>query len=169
MQQHRQYLLAAASNARAAQKKKVHPRSTPSPLEENQHHNHSVPQTQHADGIESREESECGYKGGVDYSISSDDKFVLGPQWELEGGSEWDSDGELSEYDEEQMESLKKEAAELVKPTPFEEISLTTIKGWRKIEAKRSLGYNGQSSRTKERRQQQERLKESTRKAIKTS
>ena len=48
------------------------------------------------------------------------------------------------------MESLKKEAAELVKPTPFEEISLTTIKDWRKIEAKRSLGYNGQSSRTKE-------------------
>ena len=69
MQQRRQYLLAAASNARAAWKKKVHSRSTPSPLEENQHHNHSVPQTQHADGIESGEESECGYKGSIIPSV----------------------------------------------------------------------------------------------------
>ena len=70
MRQRRQYLLAAASNARAARKKKVHPRSTPSPLEENQHHNHSVPQTQHTDGIESGEESELGLRT-VPYTVYS--------------------------------------------------------------------------------------------------
>lgn len=171
----RQYLLAAASNARAARKKRTHSRSIPSPL---QNHSNSVPQTRHLDetlnGTQAGDECEleCGYEGGVSNSISSDDEFVLGPHWELEDGSEWDSDEELSEYDEEQMESLKTEAAELVKavkPTPFEEISLTTGKNWRKIEANRSLGYNGQSKRTQERRQQQENLKESTRMATKTS
>ena len=38
---------------------------------------------------------ECGYDGGVENVISSDDKFVL---LEFEDGEEWDSD-ELSEYD----------------------------------------------------------------------
>jgi hypothetical protein len=75
----------------------------------------------------------------------------------------------LSEYDEEQMEALKKEAAELVKHTPFEEVFLTIDKNWQKIEANRSLGYNGPSKRTQEWRQQQEKLKESTHKAAKTS
>ena len=102
---------------------------------------------------ETDDEPECGYEGGVDNFISaeSDNDFVPRPQWELEDGGEWDSDEELSKYDEEMMEQLKKEAAELVKPMLFKEISSTAVKNWQKVEAKLSLGYNGQSKRTQER------------------
>jgi hypothetical protein len=157
------HLLAAASNARAARKEKSYStgQSISSQLD------NSVQQTRSPD--ETDDEPECGYEGGVENFISSDDEFVPGVQWELEDGEEWDSDEELSEYDEEVMEQLKKEAAELVKPTPFEEVSSTAVKNWQKIEANRSLGYNGQSKRTRERREQQERLKKSTREEAKTS
>jgi hypothetical protein len=166
------HLLAAASNARAARKEKLSI-SYQLELDENQDpsHSNSVQRPQSPDESDASDDSEreCGYEGGVDNFISSDDEFVPGLRWELEDGKEWDSDEELSEYDEEMMEQLKREAIELVKPTPFEEISSTAVKNWQKIEANRSLGYNGQSRRTQERRAQQERLKRSTREEAKTS
>jgi hypothetical protein len=164
------HLLAAASKARAARKEKSQ-WSIPYQLglDENPSHGNSVQQTQGLDETDDELATECGYEGGVDNPISSNDEFVPGLQWELEDGEEWDSDEELSEYDEEMMEQLKREAVELVKPTPFEEMSSTAVKNWQKIEANRSLGYNGQSKRTQERRAQQGRLKRSTREEARTS
>ena len=156
------HLLATASNARAARKEKAHPTGQSqldSPVQ-------SILSLDETD-----DEPECGYEGGVDNFISSesDDDFVPGLQWELEDGGEWDLDEELSEYDEEMMEQLKKEAAELVKPTLFKGILAMAVKNWQKVEANQRLGYNGQSKRTREQQEQQERLKRSMCEEAKTS
>lgn len=149
----RKHLQAAASNAWAAKKERSNARSR----------NHLPTQTQGALIPDETDKCECGYNnGGVDNSIGSDDEFVL---WELEDGKEWDSDEELSKYDEEQMEKLKEEAAELVKPSPYEKIFQTqiTVKKWQKIKANQSPGYHGQSKRTQEQQQKQEQQKWSMR------
>ncbi|KAF8265639.1 hypothetical protein EI94DRAFT_1702336 [Lactarius quietus] len=163
-----QHLLTATSNARAARRAKSSISLLSHALEPvgNQYHSDSVRRNGAHNPDEIDDKADCGYEGGVDHSISSDDEYEPGLQWELEGGEEWDSDEELSEYDKEQMERLQ-EAVELVKPTPFEVIALGTHKDWRKIEANRSLGYNGQSKRTWEWQQQQDRLKQSIHEATK--
>ena len=150
-----QHLLAAASNAQAARKEKAHPTGQ-SQLDS--------PVQSILNPDETDDKPECEYEGGVDNFISSesDDDFIPGLQWELEDGGEWDSEKELSKYNEEMMEQLKKEAVELVKPTLFKEISSTAVKNWQKVEANQSLGYNGQSKRTWEQQEQQEQLKRST-------
>ncbi|KAJ7164399.1 hypothetical protein C8R46DRAFT_827702, partial [Mycena filopes] len=67
---------------------------------------------------------------------------------ELDRDSDF-TDSELSEFDEEIIEALKKEFEALVKPTPFEELSHSkSKKDWGKAETNRSLGYNGHSERT---------------------
>jgi len=92
----------------------------------------------------------------------SDDEFV--PGWELGDDDDWNSDEELSEYEEEEMEQLT-EAADIMKPTPFED----TARNWKKIEANQNLGYNGQSKRTQERRRQQEQMGSAAREEAKVS
>ena len=136
-----QHLLATVSNVQAARKEKAHPTGQ-SQLD--------CPVQSILSLDETDDKPECGYEGGFDNFISfqSDDDFVARFLWELGDGGEWDSDEELSKYDEEMMEQLKKEAVEMVKPTLFKEILSMAVKNWQKVEANRSLGYNGQSKRT---------------------
>ncbi|KAH9068309.1 hypothetical protein EDB83DRAFT_2375613 [Lactarius deliciosus] len=49
-----------------------------------------------------------------------------------------------------ELELLQQELKDLEKPTPYEHVlRKTTAKEWKKAEAKRGLGYNGQSARRK--------------------
>ena len=139
------HLIAAASKARAARTKKSCSRS-PSSSQEDKNGSEigrsGIPGPPQHDLVvldETDDESECGYEGGVENPTISDDEFI--PGWELEDDDDddWNSDEELSEYDEEEMEQLK-EAADLMKPTPFEvkenmptaltSVPLETIRQW---------------------------------------
>lgn len=97
------------------------------------------------------DESECGYDGGVNHYLTSD--YV----------PESDSDGEfteedLSDFDEEMLEGLQKEMAQLKEPTPFECLLIPkSTKAWKKTEQNRSLGYNGQGRSTRFRKDKQAR------------
>ncbi|KAJ7276724.1 hypothetical protein C8J57DRAFT_1223449 [Mycena rebaudengoi] len=88
-------------------------------------------------------ESDCGYEGGVNVDLESDDEYIP--------DSEHDSDftdSDLSEFDEEVLEALKADLASLSKPTPFEKLTQKkTSKEWKELESNRSLGYNGLSVR----------------------
>ncbi|KAK7042832.1 hypothetical protein R3P38DRAFT_3449566, partial [Favolaschia claudopus] len=109
-------------------------------------------------------DSECGYEGGVDHE-PSDDEYLC----ELDRDSDF-TDSDLSEFDEEMIECLKKELEALAKPTPFEKVRETkSNKEWAKAEANRGLGYNGHSERTTFRRNAEARERETKRKAAKMS
>jgi len=121
--------------------------------------------------------SECGYTGGVDVdSEDSDDEYDEGGQmtseWEL---SDSDSLNELEGDElEENLQMLQAEAeaevARLEKPSAFEQIlKPVTSTYWKRAEENRSLGYNGLSKRTKERRAQQARTAEKRREEAKNS
>jgi hypothetical protein len=66
-------------------------------------------------------------------------------------------DLELSDFDEEILETLKAELASLAKPgTVFEALGKSTSKkDWKKAEANRSLRYSGNSERTRSRQAKQ--------------
>ncbi|KAJ7824393.1 hypothetical protein B0H14DRAFT_2597283 [Mycena olivaceomarginata] len=74
-------------------------------------------------------ESDCGYEGGVNVDVKSDDEYI--PDSEHDSDS---TDSDLSEFDEE--------------PTAFEELTQKkTSKEWKELESNRSLGYTGLSVR----------------------
>ncbi len=84
-----------------------------------------------------------------DLDSDSNDKWSL---------SDSDSDIESSyEYDGEVMENLKKELAALKEKTAYQKLTneKKTAAQWKKAEAKRSLGYTGNSERTASRHRNQ--------------
>ncbi|KAJ7837307.1 hypothetical protein B0H13DRAFT_1912558 [Mycena leptocephala] len=107
---------------------------------------------------------EFGYEGGVNIDESNG---------EYQPDSEHESnftDSDLSEFDEEIIEALKKEFEALSKQNPFFELSHSkSKKDWSKEEANRSLGYNGLSERTGYRRAAQARDRNEQREVAKTS
>ncbi|KAJ7697544.1 hypothetical protein B0H16DRAFT_1749993 [Mycena metata] len=109
-------------------------------------------------------DSDCEYEGGVNVELSDDDYDP-----ELEHDSDF-TDSDLSEFDEEIIEALKKEFEVLLKPTPFEELNhAKSKKDWSKAEASRSLGYNGLSERTHYRHNAEARTRELKRTEAKAS
>src|SRR6266508_5565560 len=101
--------------------------------------------------VEQSEEFECtGWTGGVNY-VPSDTDTDTDDDWkdtDLDGHSE-DSGNESLESDLE-GEDLLDDLENLAKPTPYEHIlKRTTTKEWKKAEAYRGLGYNGQSAQRK--------------------
>ncbi|KAJ7879723.1 hypothetical protein B0H14DRAFT_2566573 [Mycena olivaceomarginata] len=79
-------------------------------------------------------ECSCGYDGGVNVDVESDDEYI--PDSEHDSDS---TDSDLSELTD---------LAFLSKPTPFEELTQKkTSKEWKELESNRSLGYNGLSVR----------------------
>jgi hypothetical protein len=157
---------AAAARARAAksQKKMV---EVADPVVEQ-----SEPDDNHDSDIEC-----TGWTGTVNYvpSDTDDDKDDKDRKdTDLDGGgveleSDEDDDNDLEDLEGEdlldglrnQWELLQQELEDLEKPTPYEHIlKTTTTREWERAEAKRGLGYNGQSARRKREITQQLREKE---------
>ncbi|KAH9018306.1 hypothetical protein EDB84DRAFT_1626781 [Lactarius hengduanensis] len=108
---------------------------------------------------------ECtGWTGGVNYVPSdtdSDDEEWKETDLDLDDESDGpgnDGGGDLEDLEGEdlldglrnELELLQQELKDLEKPTPYEHVlRKTTAKEWKKAEAKRGLGYNGQSARRK--------------------
>jgi hypothetical protein len=100
---------------------------------------------------DSDDDYDCGYDGGVNTYFSDD-------EYDPEGDADSDfMDLELSDFDEEILETLKAELASLAKPgTVFEALGKSTSKkDWKKAEANRSLRYSGNSERTRSRQAKQ--------------
>jgi hypothetical protein len=116
---------------------------------------------------------ECGYIGGVHYSLpdsDSDSEF---------GGSDidWDSESESGESVVElegdeldiSLAQMRDEIEALAELTSYQEVAgPKTMKNWQKVEKNRALGYNGHSKRTRERRLHDARAREDFREYAKT-
>ncbi|KAG6825000.1 hypothetical protein H0H87_008100 [Tephrocybe sp. NHM501043] len=122
--------------------------------------------------VDSGDESDCGYNGGVCELLpeqmeseveSNDDLWTDNTE-----GSE-SSDSDLAEFDKETLEFWQEEASELAARKSAVEMLQEGPKDWRKIESNRELGYNGQSERTRSRRQKEARDRDAKRTAAKTS
>ena len=103
--------------------------------------------------IDISSESECGYDGGVEMGISTDD--------DEEAGSVSDAGCEsVVEFDEDDVREMKEKGLRVIacaetQPVKslYSELKVgLEKKEWKKIEANRSLGYNGQSERSQQRR-----------------
>jgi hypothetical protein len=115
----------------------------------------------------SSSESECGYMGGVNVDINTDSESDGEVQLVMLAGCE-----SLSEFDESDVGEMRENAVVGVD----EEQDLCSVlemgldkKGWKKVEANRSLGYNGLSSRTKRRKNAKARQAHDEREKAKTS
>ncbi|KAG6870854.1 hypothetical protein C0992_012265, partial [Termitomyces sp. T32_za158] len=106
--------------------------------------------------VSSDSESETAYQGGVNY---------YGTTSEDETDSQEDTGYEtVSEFSEEDVTAMAK------RKTPYEEIQVSrTKKEWKKAEAVRSLGYNGQSERNIRYQAQKAREREALREQAKIS
>jgi hypothetical protein len=99
---------------------------------------------------------DCGYTGGINHCFSSDDSESASDFEDLE---DEDSDDEsLAEFEgdalEENLQELLLLQVAFPAPTQYEQIvAPKTKKEWGRAEKKRSLGYNGHSKRTKQRRE----------------
>jgi hypothetical protein len=124
---------------------------------------------------------ECtGWTGGVNHVPSDTERDSDDEDWkdtDLDGGDDEndDDDDDLEDLEgEDLLESLQnkwvllqQEIEELEKPTPYEHILKKTVAGeWKKAEAQRGLGYNGQSARWKREIAQKMREKEESDKVI---
>ncbi|KAI9456573.1 hypothetical protein BJY52DRAFT_1224236 [Lactarius psammicola] len=116
---------------------------------------------------------ECtGWTGGVNYVPSDTDTDDEGwKETDLDGegvGSDEDDNRDLEDLEGEELLDglrnkweLQQELEDLAKPTPYKHVMKKTIaKEWKKAEAKRGLGYNGQSAWRKREVAQQLREKE---------
>jgi hypothetical protein len=120
---------------------------------------------------------ECtGWTGGVNYVPSDMDTDTGDEDWkdtDLDGGSTGaesdENDEDLEDLEgEDLLDSLRnkwehrqQELEDLAKPTPYKHIlKKTTANEWKKAEANRGLGYNGESARRKREIAQQLREKE---------
>jgi hypothetical protein len=109
-----------------------------------------LPPCQPVTEISDSSDSECNYVGSVNIEISSDE----------EGGDEiaWAAGCEsVSEFDEADVIEMKKGAVmdetkdERLPRSLYSELGVgLKKKGWKKVEANRSLGYNGLSERTQQ-------------------
>ena len=123
----------------------------------------STPST--AESTESREVSggieRTGWNGRVSHCPSSNDEpIVVSDSGSGDGGIEEFANG-LPEVMQEHPKELKAVSQFSVKPSGYSIISKKRTEGdWRKAGSHRSLGYNGQSARTKRYREHAAREKE---------
>ena len=125
------------------------PESTPSTSK-------STESSEVSDGIEC-----TGWNGRVSYCLSSDNEpIVISDSCSEDEEIEEFVNG-LPEVMQEHPEELKAVSQLSVKPSRYSIISKKQTKGdWRKAESHHSLGYNGQSARTKRYHEQAAREKE---------
>ncbi|KAJ7266171.1 hypothetical protein C8J57DRAFT_1229568 [Mycena rebaudengoi] len=96
-----------------------------------------------AEGIaDVTDDSDCEYGGGVNECLPECSEEYC---WTTdEEAASTSSDDNLSEFDEDMMEELKKELVRLAEPTPYEAIGVPkSSKNWAAVEKRRDLGYNG--------------------------
>lgn len=108
-------------------------------------------------------EIECtGWDGGVSHCLSSDDEPIVIS--DSDSGDEEVEElfgGEVGVMWQKRSESPEDVASLEAKPSGYSIIMRQqTKKDWKKVESRRSLGYNGQSARTKRHHEQVAREKE---------
>ena len=163
----RKHKIVAAARARAGKKKHPLPPPHLHLPEANPDLANPSPATEFTDHVlfSSEPESDCGYTGGVDCSIS-----------DTESDSEWidsgsgDSDGSISEFCgqelEENLREIREEVEVLHAASPYALIMGKKLKkDWRKVERNRALGYTGNSVRSKQRHAKDARERELQREA----
>jgi hypothetical protein len=114
----------------------------------------------------------CGYNGGVNREDSETEYQPGTSSDESESGAESldDLSGDELELNLQQQRERLAELAALMRPTPYSQIrDPKTVHQWAKAEANRALGYNGQSGRTKRRKDKEARDREAFRKQVQTS
>jgi len=120
-------------------------------------------ENQNADNESSGDEIECtGWSGGVVHYVSSDEEPILvsGEEEEVEELSGSELEEEIQRRTEQLAGTTAVEQPAEESPTTSEQptakpnllsviMGQRTNQGWKKAESTRSLGYNGQSGRTK--------------------
>ena len=127
--------------------------------------------TTNIDVIDVDWEYDCGYEGGVnrkdsetEYQPESDDS-----ESDLDAESLDELSGDELEWNLERQRELLAEVATLTRPTPYSQImDSKTTHQWAKAEKNRKLGYNGQSGRSKRRKDKDTRDREEFRKQVRT-
>ena len=127
------------------------------------HHNISALETDTCPiNISSDSDSDCGYEGGVNFSLSKSDSFDYSDAESLE-----ELEGEELEAN---LNELRAELKELPIRTKYDLLmEPKTVKDWKKAEENRTLGYTGNSKRTQERRAKDLRDRETFRAKAQTS
>ncbi|KAH9039650.1 hypothetical protein EDB85DRAFT_2181181 [Lactarius pseudohatsudake] len=165
---------AAAARARAAKYQKRNVESVDSEISSDPAIEQPEPNGNHEPDIEC-----TGWTGGVNYVPSDTDSDSDDEDWkETDLDDESDGGGELEDLEGEDLldglrnewELLQQELESLEEPTPYKHLlGKTMAKEWKKAEAKRGLGYNGQSARRKREITQQLREKEVQDKVVRQS
>ncbi|KAH9014352.1 hypothetical protein EDB83DRAFT_2529309 [Lactarius deliciosus] len=168
---------AAAARARAAKYQKRNVEIVDSEIPSDPAIEQPEPDGNHEPDIEC-----TGWTGGVNYVPSDTDSNSDDEDWketDLDDESDSaDGGGELEGLEGEDLldglqnewELQQQELESLEKPTPYEHIlGKTMAKEWKKAEAKRGLGYNGQSARRKREITQQLQVKEVQDKVVRQS
>ena len=116
-----------------------------------------------ADSESSGDDVKCtGWNGGVSHYVSSDDKLII----ISDDNSGEEEVGELSGSELEEVLQRHLKTLEVTLQSSAETNAHSAImheqtkKDWKKAESRRSLGYNGQSARTKRHHEQLARKKE---------
>ncbi|KAJ7267175.1 hypothetical protein C8J57DRAFT_1228787 [Mycena rebaudengoi] len=112
------------------------------------------------------DDDDCGYDGGVSTFFSDNDEYAP----DGDSDSEF-TESDLSDFDEDILETLKTELASLAKPATVNDAlgKSKSKKDWKKAEANRSLGYNGLSIRTIQRHAKDARDRETHREEVEKS
>ena len=98
--------------------------------------------------MESGNESDCGYQGGVSLTHESD----VESEAELADSGEVDGESAMDELEGEELERNLRELLEKEQKRLWNRVFVAqrTNKEWEKAERKRNLGYNGLSHQTQQ-------------------